>query len=117
MWIETAIPKLFFLIEGVTPHAGVWIETGLTREDKNRVIVTPHAGVWIETKNSKKPDLGGKGHAPRGRVDENSNIPQVGDRHACPLPGGLSGSIKFLPYLILESGENMSTFLDGKLTQ
>ncbi len=33
----------------VTPHAGVWIETGVHHSSLHRLHVTPHAGVWIET--------------------------------------------------------------------
>ena len=36
----------------VTPHVGVWIETGKEiREDENG-FVTPHVGVWIETRGA-----------------------------------------------------------------
>ncbi len=34
---------------GVTPHAGVWIETLKKRFRHGGTQVTPHAGVWIET--------------------------------------------------------------------
>ena len=33
----------------VTPHAGVWIETGIRIRKHSSKVVTPHAGVWIET--------------------------------------------------------------------
>ena len=33
----------------VTPHAGVWIETGAFSSRAKNLPVTPHAGVWIET--------------------------------------------------------------------
>ena len=35
----------------VAPHAGAWIETGLSEEDSLAVLVAPHAGAWIETLN------------------------------------------------------------------
>ena len=40
-----------FAISGlvVTPRAGVWIETELLTELKEKYKVTPRAGVWIET--------------------------------------------------------------------
>ncbi len=34
---------------GVTPHAGVWIETDPFTVASPTTQVTPHAGVWIET--------------------------------------------------------------------
>ena len=33
----------------VTPHVGVWIETGVGITGEWRYRVTPHVGVWIET--------------------------------------------------------------------
>ena len=33
----------------VTPHVGVWIETGKHTTEVPKEIVTPHVGVWIET--------------------------------------------------------------------
>ena len=33
----------------VTPHVGVWIETGDNRQAGKASFVTPHVGVWIET--------------------------------------------------------------------
>ena len=71
MWIETLFGVMRQAVSGVTPYAGVWIETS-TRQTKNvsmmsllmrecglklfqsaifivRVCVTPYAGVWIET--------------------------------------------------------------------
>ena len=60
---ECGLKRLFFHIAKlllVTPHAGVWIETGLRNLGRNGGIVTPHAGVWIETRASFSlpvPDL------------------------------------------------------------
>ena len=33
----------------VTPHVGVWIETGHLKYEQAVTEVTPHVGVWIET--------------------------------------------------------------------
>jgi len=37
------------IIDLVTPHAGVWIETVIHDIERGAERVTPHAGVWIET--------------------------------------------------------------------
>ena len=41
-----------FIRQGVTPYAGVWIETWLTALLMHLRCVTPYAGVWIETKGT-----------------------------------------------------------------
>ena len=33
----------------VAPHAGAWIETGLSCCISSSQLVAPHAGAWIET--------------------------------------------------------------------
>src|SRR4051812_34228691 len=50
VWIETgSVGDLDSAAEDVTPRAGVWIET-LARPCRRRPCpVTPRAGVWIET--------------------------------------------------------------------
>ena len=55
--------------KGVTPHAGVWIETGLSDVDGRFGFVTPHAGVWIETSKGKKLKSEYSCHASCRRVD------------------------------------------------
>ena len=37
------------LIDMVTPHVGVWIETLIQTISVQPILVTPHVGVWIET--------------------------------------------------------------------
>ena len=37
------------MMEIVTPHVGVWIETIFIIMKQINKIVTPHVGVWIET--------------------------------------------------------------------
>ena len=32
----------------VAPHAGAWIEIGLSHQLREAVSVAPHAGAWIE---------------------------------------------------------------------
>ena len=36
----------------VTPHVGVWIETGIHWLFFANLLVTPHVGVWIETRTT-----------------------------------------------------------------
>jgi len=38
-----------YLLRGVAPHAGAWIETRSYNDYANRIDVAPHAGAWIET--------------------------------------------------------------------
>ena len=40
------------MLEHVTPHVGVWIETCRETDIHHNIDVTPHVGVWIETKIS-----------------------------------------------------------------
>ena len=40
---------------GVTPHAGVWIEMDSPSCSMLALAVTPHAGVWIEIELLKAP--------------------------------------------------------------
>ena len=49
VWIETGKPKVCGISFLVTPHVGVWIETPLKVAKGERFQVTPHVGVWIET--------------------------------------------------------------------
>ena len=37
----------------VAPHAGAWIETGLTIIPAKLFLVAPHAGAWIETRRGQ----------------------------------------------------------------
>ena len=37
------------IVNSVTPHVGVWIETFTPFDNLRPVAVTPHVGVWIET--------------------------------------------------------------------
>ncbi len=47
--LKQAVECIIKGIRGVTPHAGVWIETWWRSPDYTMNCVTPHAGVWIET--------------------------------------------------------------------
>ena len=54
---------------GVTPRAGVWIETGDRPAESLRAFVTPRAGVWIETETNERYRLKEYSHPPCGGVD------------------------------------------------
>ena len=49
-WIETNKSKQNRGVSFVAPHAGAWIETVDMSASENIDDVAPHAGAWIETK-------------------------------------------------------------------
>ena len=56
VWIETPPVKKHAKNATVTPHVGVWIETKVEQFCSNIDKVTPHVGVWIETSKSKREE-------------------------------------------------------------
>ena len=50
VWIETGLSRYLPAVYTVTPHVGVWIETPLLFRSFLPYDVTPHVGVWIETR-------------------------------------------------------------------
>ena len=52
VWIETGGWVGPRLLRDVTPFADVWIETTTARPWPVRPVITPFAGVWIETVES-----------------------------------------------------------------
>src|SRR6185437_12446611 len=49
VWIETGNGGPLSAANAVTPRAGVWIETVTPLDLAREINVTPRAGVWIET--------------------------------------------------------------------
>ena len=52
VWIEISYLLGYLFKVSVTPHAGVWIEISQGRGKDVSLAVTPHAGVWIEIRDS-----------------------------------------------------------------
>ena len=69
VWIETLAWTFHALTCRVTPLAGVWIETYRASWLSISISVTPLAGVWIETISALNWNTAMSSHAPRGRVD------------------------------------------------
>ena len=89
-WIETTSANRVMQKAYVAPRAGAWIETSGSCDSSCYAFVAPRAGAWIETLmasmsravSSSRPArarglkhsatrqcFGGRGRAPRGRVD------------------------------------------------
>ena len=67
--LKPELKPLDFLLDKVTPHAGVWIETCKNGLGISNSFVTPHAGVWIETNASGVTITKFVSHSPCGSVD------------------------------------------------
>ena len=66
---ETPLRLMEYVLEYVTPRAGVWIETLGDGTPCESASVTPRAGVWIETYWSHVDRKLTRRHSPCGSVD------------------------------------------------